>query len=161
MDPVRTEVMRNRFAAIAEEASNVAYRTAYTTFVKQTQDYQVALASTDGEFFAYPMRAGVTSSVCQNLRGLVDEIGIDRLVPGDIILSNDPFSGDALCTHTMDIHLIRPVFRDGQVIALRLGVHPCIGYRRLGAREHFTDQLRSVPGRRAYPPEPAVPGMAN
>ncbi len=117
MDPVRTEVMRNRFAAIAEEASNVAYRSAYTTFVKQTQDYQVALASTDGEFFAYPMRAGVTSSVCQNLRGMVDEIGIERLAPGDIIISNDPFSGDALCTHTMDIHLLRPVFRDRQVIA--------------------------------------------
>ena len=62
MDPVRTEVMKNRFTAIAEEASNVAYRTAYTTFVKQTQDYQVALANFDGEFFAYPMRSGVTSS---------------------------------------------------------------------------------------------------
>ena len=48
MDPVRTEVMRNRFIAIAEEASNVAYRTAYTTFVKQTQDYQVAMASVAG-----------------------------------------------------------------------------------------------------------------
>ncbi|MCL2428516.1 MAG: hydantoinase B/oxoprolinase family protein, partial [Alphaproteobacteria bacterium] len=117
MDPVRTEVMRNRFAAIAEEASNVAYRSAYTTFVKQTQDYQVALANLDGEFFAYPLHAGVTSSVCQNVRGLVDEIGIDNLGPGDIIISNDPFSGDALCTHTMDIHLIRPVFRDGQPIA--------------------------------------------
>jgi N-methylhydantoinase B len=117
MDPVRTEVMRNRFAAIAEEASNVAYRSAYTTFVKQTQDYQVALASLDGEFFAYPLHAGVTSSVCQNLRGLVDEIGIDNLSPDDVIISNDPFSGDALCTHTMDIHLIRPVFRDGRPIA--------------------------------------------
>ena len=117
MDPVRTEVMRNRFAAIAEEASNVAYRTAYTTFVKQTQDYQVALASRDGEFFAYPMNAGVASSVCQNVRGLADEIGIDTLRPGDIIITNDPFSGDALCTHTMDIHLLRPVFRNGQVIA--------------------------------------------
>ncbi|MCW3475610.1 hydantoinase B/oxoprolinase family protein [Limobrevibacterium gyesilva] len=117
MDPVRTEVMRNRFAAIAEEASNVAYRTAYTTFVKQTQDYQVALASLDGEFFAYPMRAGVTSSVCQNVRGLVDEIGLDTLKPGDIVITNDPFSGDALCTHTMDIHLLRPVFRDGRIIA--------------------------------------------
>ncbi len=117
MDPVRTEIMRNRFAAIAEEASNVAYRTAYTTFVKQTQDYQVAMASAEGAFFAYPMKAGVTSSVCQNVRGLVDEIGIDTLVPGDIILTNDPFSGDALCTHTMDIHLLRPVFRDGRVIA--------------------------------------------
>lgn len=118
MDPVRTEVMRNRFMAIAEEASNVAYRTAYTTFVKQTQDYQVALASVDGEFFAYPVRSGVTSSVCQNVRGLVDEIGIDSLLPGDIIVTNDPFSGGALCTHTMDIHLLRPVFRDGRVIAL-------------------------------------------
>jgi N-methylhydantoinase B len=117
MDPVRTEVMRNRFAAIAEEASNIAYRSAYTTFVKQTQDYQVALASLDGEFFAYPMHAGVTSSVCQNLRGLVDEIGVENLGPGDVIISNDPFSGDALCTHTMDVHLIRPVFRDGQPIA--------------------------------------------
>ncbi|HYZ61449.1 MAG TPA: hydantoinase B/oxoprolinase family protein, partial [Acetobacteraceae bacterium] len=117
MDPVRTEVMRNRFAAIAEEASNVAYRTAYTTFVKQTQDYQVALASADGEFFAYPVRAGVTSSVCQNVRGVVDQIGIQALRPGDIIITNDPFNGDALCTHTMDIHLLRPVFRDGVPIA--------------------------------------------
>ncbi len=118
MDPVRTEVMRNRFMAIAEEASNVAYRTAYTTFVKQTQDFQVALANVDGEFFAYPVRSGVTSSVCQNVRGLADEIGLERLVPGDVIITNDPFSADALCTHTMDIHLLRPVFRDGRVIAL-------------------------------------------
>ncbi len=117
MDPVRTEIMRNRFAAIAEEASNIAYRTAYTTFVKQTQDYQVAMASVEGEFFAYPMKSGVTSSVCQNVRGVVDEIGIETLVPGDIILTNDPFSGDALCTHTMDIHLLRPVFRDGVIVA--------------------------------------------
>ena len=117
MDPVRTEIMRNRFAAIAEEASNVAYRTAYTTFVKQTQDYQVALASVEGAFFAYPMKSGVTSSVCQNVRAVVDEIGIETLVPGDIILTNDPFSGDALCTHTMDIHLLRPVFRDGVIVA--------------------------------------------
>jgi len=117
MDPVRTEIMRNRFSAIAEEASTIAYRTAYTTFVKQTQDYQVALASAEGEFFAYPMKAGVTSSVCQNVRGLVDEIGIETLVPGDIIITNDPFSGDALCTHTMDIHMLRPVFRDGRIIA--------------------------------------------
>ena len=134
MDPVRTEIMRNRFSAIAEEASNVAYRTAYTTFVKQTQDYQVALASVGGEFFAYPSRAGVTSSVCQNVRGMVDLFGLDRLETGDIIITNDPFSGDALCTHTMDIHLLRPVFRDGRPIA--------IGW----AFIHASDIGGSVPG---------------
>ena len=63
------------------------------------------------------MRSGVTSSVCQNVRGLVDEIGIDNLAEGDIVITNDPFSGGALCTHTMDIHLLRPVFRDGKPIA--------------------------------------------
>jgi len=117
MDAVRTEVMRNRFAAIAEEASNVAYRTAYTTLIKQTQDYQVAMASLDGEFFAYPLRRGVTSSVCQNTRGLVDAIGIDTLRPGDVIITNDPFSADALCTHSMDIHLLMPAFREGRPVA--------------------------------------------
>lgn len=117
MDPVRTEVMRSRFAAIAAEASFVAFRSAHTTFVKQTQDYQVALASIDGDFFAFPVASGVTSSICQNVRGLVDEIGIDTLVEGDIIISNDPFSGAALCTHSMDIHLLKPVFFQGRVVA--------------------------------------------
>ena len=61
MDLARAEIMKNRFSAMAEEAATVAYRTAHTTFVKQTQDFQVALARTSGEFFAYPMLTGVTS----------------------------------------------------------------------------------------------------
>lgn len=60
MDPILTEIMKNRFTAMAEEASTVAYRTAHTTFVKQTQDFQVAIAKTTGEFFAYPTMTGVT-----------------------------------------------------------------------------------------------------
>ena len=66
----------------------------------------------------------MTSTVCQNCARtsllyfhFVDEISLEQLVPGDIIITNDPFSGGALCTHTMDIHLLRPVFRDERVIA--------------------------------------------
>lgn len=117
MDVVLTEVMRNRFAAMAAEASYIAYRTAHTTFVKQTQDYQVAMASVDGEFFAFPTQSGVTSGVCQNVRGLVDEVGIDNISDGDVIISNDPFSGGSLCTHMMDIHLIRPIYCKERLIA--------------------------------------------
>jgi N-methylhydantoinase B len=134
MDAIRAEVMRNRFAAIAEEASNVAYRTAYTTFVKQTQDYQVAMASLDGEFFAYPTKSGTTGSCCLNVRACVDAVGIENLKPGDVLISNDPFSTDGLCTHTMDIHLIRPVFRDGRLI--------CFAWSFM----HASDIGGSVPG---------------
>ena len=115
MDPVQTEIMKNRFTAIAEEASTVAYRTAHTTFVKQTQDFQVALARITGEFFAFPVMTGVTSGSNQTIAGLTRHFPLDELEPGDVLISNDPFSTYGLVTHMMDIHLARPIFVDGQL----------------------------------------------
>ncbi|MBL8702730.1 MAG: hydantoinase B/oxoprolinase family protein [Alphaproteobacteria bacterium] len=116
MDPVRTEVMKNRLSSIVEEAAVVAYRTAHTTFVKQTQDFRVSLATLDGEFFACPIQTGVTSGVGHTVRPMVDAIGMARLEPGDVIISNDPFSTGGLVTHSMDIHMVRPIFRDGTLL---------------------------------------------
>ena len=117
MDAVLTEIMRNRFTAMAKEASTVAYRTAHTTFVKQTQDFQVAMAKPTGEFFAYPVMTGVTSGSGQSIHGFVDAFDPAGIEPGDIFISNDPFRTAGLVTHTMDIHLARPVFFEGEVIA--------------------------------------------
>ena len=116
MDPIRTEVMKNRLTSIVEEAAVVAYRTAHTTFVKQTQDFRISLATLDGEFFACPIQTGVTSGVGHTVRPMVDCIGMEKLVPGDVIISNDPFSTGGLCTHSMDIHMVRPIFRDGALL---------------------------------------------
>src|SRR3954447_560070 len=114
MDLARTEIMKNRFAAMAEEAATVAYRTAHTTFVKQTQDFQVALARPSGEFFAYPMQTGITSGGGQTIAGLIAHF--DTFAPGDVLISNDPFRTGGLVTHTMDIHLCRPIFYRGELI---------------------------------------------
>lgn len=118
MDPVQTEIMKNRFTAMAEEAATVAYRTAHTTFVKQTQDFQVALAKTSGEFFAYPVMTGVTSGSGQSVSGLLSAFDLATLKPGDVLISNDPYRTDGLVTHTMDIHLVRPIFREGRIVCL-------------------------------------------
>ena len=114
MDLARAEIMKNRFSAMAEEAATVAYRTAHTTFVKQTQDFQVALARPGGEFFAYPMLTGVTSGGGQTIAGLIGHF--DRFAPGDVVISNDPFRTGGLVTHMMDIHLARPVFYQDELI---------------------------------------------
>ncbi|WP_210495265.1 hydantoinase B/oxoprolinase family protein [Microvirga antarctica] len=116
MDPVLTEIMKNRFTAMAEEAATVAYRTAHTTFVKQTQDFQVALASLSGEFFAYPTMTGVTSGSGQSIAGFLNNFDLAALIPGDVLISNDPFQTGGLVTHQMDIHLVRPVFVGGTLI---------------------------------------------
>jgi len=41
-DKVLLEILRNRFQAIADEMASVAYRTAHTVFVKETQDFSTA-----------------------------------------------------------------------------------------------------------------------
>jgi N-methylhydantoinase B len=118
MDAVRTAIMNNRFNAIVEEASAAVYRTAHTTFVKLVQDYQCALATADGDMFAYPMMSGVNVFVGSPLRPTLDAIGRDNLKPGDIIITNDPFGTDGLVTHLMDITMLYPIFRDGKLIAV-------------------------------------------
>ena len=118
MDAVRTAIMNNRFNAIVEEASAAIYRTAHTTFVKIVQDYQCAIATAEGEMFAYPMLSGVNVFVGSPLRPTLDVIGRENLKPGDIIITNDPFATDGLVTHLMDVTLLYPIFRDGKLIAV-------------------------------------------
>ena len=118
MDAVRTAIMSNRFNAIVEEASAAVYRTAHTTFVKLVQDYQCAIATADGDMFAYPAMSGVNVFVGSPLGPALDALGRENLKPGDIIITNDPFSTDGLVTHLMDVTLLAPVFREGKLIAV-------------------------------------------
>lgn len=121
MDAVRTAVMNNRFTAIVEEASAVMYRTAHTTFVKLVQDYQCAVATPEGEIFAYPSQAGVNSFIGVPLQKTIErlhELGIEE---GDCFLTNDPFSTDGLVTHMMDVTMVRPIFFEGKLIAFSWG----------------------------------------
>lgn len=118
MDAVRTAIMSNRFNAIVEEASAAVYRTAHTTFVKLVQDYQCAIATAEGDMFAYPAQSGVNVFVGSPLGPTLDALGRDNLKPGDIIITNDPFATDGLVTHLMDVTLLAPVFRDGKLIAV-------------------------------------------
>ncbi|MGI4815118.1 MAG: hydantoinase B/oxoprolinase family protein [Janthinobacterium lividum] len=121
MDPVRTSVMNNRFTAIVEEASATMYRTAHTTFVKLVQDYQCAVATVDGEIFAYPSQAGVNAFIGLPLQAALAKVRELGVAPGDCFLTNDPFSTDGMVTHLMDVTMLRPIFRDGHLIAFAWG----------------------------------------
>ncbi|MHB0773011.1 hydantoinase B/oxoprolinase family protein [Bradyrhizobium sp. 1.29L] len=115
MDLARTEIMKNRFSAMVEEAAVLAQRTAHTTFMKQTQDFGVALARTDGEKLALPMFTGVTVGAEKSIAGLIEHFS--DYAPGDVVISNDPFNTGGLITHQMDIHLAQPLFYRGELIA--------------------------------------------
>jgi N-methylhydantoinase B len=117
MDPVHTAIMNNRFVAIVEEASAKLHCTAHTTFIKLVQDYQCALATVDGDIFAYPRLSGVTHVIGLPLQAVLARFDLAALHPGDVLVTNDPFASDGMVTHLMDITVIAPIFSDGRLIA--------------------------------------------
>lgn len=118
MDPIRTATMNNRFTAIVEEASATLYRTAFTSYVKLAQDFQCALATPEGELFSHPEQSGVNIFIGLPIHTALDLIGREKLQPGDIWITNDPFGTNGMVTHLMDVTMLRPVFRDGVLIAV-------------------------------------------
>jgi N-methylhydantoinase B len=42
---------------------------------------------------------------------------VPNLAPGDVIITNDPYTSNGLSTHLPDLHLIMPYFMDGRIIA--------------------------------------------
>jgi len=107
--------MRNYFQAIVEDAARVIERTAFTTFVKETADFSTGVVSTGGEYVAYPWKLGATPFLGINMSGAIGFT--EHYDEGDIVLMNDPYSTSGLCTHLPDLHLLKPIFHNGTLLA--------------------------------------------
>ena len=115
LDPILVEIFFHKVTAIAEEMAITLQRTARTTYVKEAGDFGTALATPKGRFFAYPKVMGVSGFLDSDVATAVGSVG--DLAPGDVILTNHPFASAGLSTHLPDLHLIRPIFHGGQIVA--------------------------------------------
>lgn len=118
IDKVTLEILKNHARAAAESMAYTLYRTAHSTFVKETEDFTTGLTTPAGETFATPTELGATWFVNLNYGRVIDMI--DDYRPGDICLTNDPYSG-FVCTHTPDMHIWKPVFHEGEIVAFSVG----------------------------------------
>ena len=114
VDKVLLEVLNNRFTGIVEEMGYVIHRAAFTTFVKETWDFDSALLTSAGEVFAYPRSIGVTNMLCIDLGPAIR--CFDDYEPGDVVLTNDPFYTKGMCTHLPDLMVFKPLFHDGEIV---------------------------------------------
>ncbi len=113
-DKVTLEILKSYFVAIAEGMGYTLERTSHTTFIKESADFGTAIATPRGEFFAYPRAIGVTSFVGIDLD--LTLAAFADYAPGDVVITNDPYSTQGLATHLPDIHLIKPVFHEGELL---------------------------------------------
>ncbi|WP_291295527.1 hydantoinase B/oxoprolinase family protein [Elioraea sp.] len=114
-DPVLTEIFFHKVTAITEEMAITLQRTARTTYVKEAGDFGCALATPAGRFFAYPKVLGVSGFLDSNVAPALAHV--PDLEPGDVVITNHPYASEGLASHMPDLHLIRPIFADGRIVA--------------------------------------------
>jgi 5-oxoprolinase (ATP-hydrolysing) len=105
-DPVRLEVLGNRFMSIAEQMGAVLRNTAVSTNIKERLDYSCAVFDADGGLVAnaphIPVHLGAMGETVRAVRERFPD-----LVPGDVVATNDPFQGGS---HLPDVTVVTPVF---------------------------------------------------
>lgn len=115
LDPILVEIFFHKVTAIAEEMAITLQRTARTTYVKEAGDFGCALATPEGRFFAYPKVLGVSGFLDSNVGPALALV--PDLEPGDVIITNHPYATEGLASHMPDLHLIRPIFHGGRIVA--------------------------------------------
>jgi N-methylhydantoinase B len=118
IDKVTLQIMGNHLRAAAENMAYTLYRTAHSTFVKETEDFTTQITDAAGMCVAVPMDLGATWYPGINYGRAMAMV--PDYEPGDIAFTNDPYSG-YLATHVPDIHMWKPIFHDGELIAFACG----------------------------------------
>ncbi len=127
VDPITLEVMRNACQSVAEEMGAALIRTALSPNIKDRRDCSTAIYTGNGELVAQaehiPLHLGLMVSV---VRETLKMYPVDRMEPGDAIITNDPYISGS---HLPDIVMISPVFMEGECVALlaNLAHHVDIG----------------------------------
>lgn len=110
LDPILLEVLRAQLQGIVEEMGEMVTRSSHTVFVKETQDFVVALVTPDGEVVACSRRVGIWIGIGANLKAVFEAGGPYK--PGDVWFTNDPEESRGLVTHLPDTYCWRPIYDD-------------------------------------------------
>jgi N-methylhydantoinase B len=110
LDPVTTEVIRHALETIVEEMRVSVRRTAYSVVVKDLLDFSCGLFDARGRLLGASVDIpSLLASMAPALRACLEKWG-DDLHPGDVLLMNHPYMGNA---HTNDINVFLPSFDPG------------------------------------------------
>ncbi len=93
---------------------HIIHKAAYTPFIKEAWDFAEGLVSLEGEIFSYPRDIGVAFMTAALMDDAIN--AFESYEPGDVAISNDPYTTGGLCTHLPDIHLWRPYFYQGELV---------------------------------------------
>jgi N-methylhydantoinase B len=115
-DPFTTEIIKDSLVAIGDEMFVALQRTSKSTIIYEVLDFASGLTDARGQLITQGNGVtGFLGTLTFAVQSTLEKFGPDGLRPGDVVITNDPYSGGG--THLSDVSLIVPIFYDDELIA--------------------------------------------
>jgi N-methylhydantoinase B/oxoprolinase/acetone carboxylase alpha subunit len=116
VDPITTEVIRNKLEGIANEMELTLLKSSFSPIVKEGLDTSASLFTVGAETLAQACAIPVhLATLIPTIRSMIARFPLESMQEGDAFILNDPYCGG---THLPDIAIMTPVFHRGRIIAL-------------------------------------------
>ena len=134
-DRFTATVLTNRFGYIVEHMCVRLLTAAFSPILRDFYDFAATLTAPAHVDWVTPAMSNsimlFTGTMADSVRNVIEEYGVDKLEPGDIIVANDPYRTG---THVNDVLFCKPVFHAGQLVSF------------VNLKAHQLDMGGSVPG---------------
>lgn len=115
LDAISLEILWGRLIAAVDEGATALLRTAFTTIIRESNDYAVVLMDSTGDTIAecsagIPAFGGLLSVTT---RALIQRFPLEEWREGDVVMTNDPWLGTG---HLPDLSMVAPIFYKGRLV---------------------------------------------
>ena len=114
-DTITLEVLWQRLVSAVDEASAALIRSAFSTIVRESHDFACVIVNSRGELLAQAQNSipAFIGTLPRTVQWLMTHFKPSELVPGDVLISNDPWFGTG---HLPDVNLVKPLFHRGALV---------------------------------------------
>src|SRR3569623_504298 len=119
-EAVRLELMKNAFAAFADEMAATVVRTARSSVIKEAMDFSTGLLDLHGNLVAQGLCLPVNMGSFPPTLATEREKFAGQIRPGDVFALNDPYHGNGL--HLPDIFIFKPIFHEDRLLAFAAAI---------------------------------------
>jgi N-methylhydantoinase B len=116
IDPFTVEIVKDSLVAIGDEMFVALQRTSKSTIIYEVLDFASGLIDAQGQLITQGNGVtGFLGTLTFAVRSTLEKFGPENLAPGDVIITNDPYSGGG--THLSDVSLVVPIYVEDELVA--------------------------------------------
>ena len=115
-DPVELEILWQSLISTVNEQARALQKAAFSPIVREAGDLANAVFDRRGRMVAQAVTGtpGHINSLAIGAASMLEEYPLDSLVPGDILITNDPYK---TAGQLLDVTVLVPAWRNGKAIA--------------------------------------------